>query len=82
MTRRSCLKDSVHHNYVWPFFDNHDGGHVNETEPYNGTLAEIRAANVDSGASPSAAEMAREGYYFIGWIDGSKGSETEKGGKV
>lgn len=76
------LKDSVHHNYVWPFFDNHDGGHVNETDPYNGSLADIHAANVDSGASPSAAEMAREGYYFIGWIDGSKGSETEKGGKV
>lgn len=76
------LKDSVHHNYVWPFFDNHDGGHVNETDPYNGSLADIHAANVDSGASPSAAEMAREGYYFIGWIDGSRGSETEKGGKV
>lgn len=76
------LDDSVHHNYVWPFFDNHDGGHVNETDPYNGSLADIRAANVDSGASPSAAEMAREGYYFIGWIDGSKGSETERGGKV
>ena len=76
------LKDSVHHNYVWPFFDNHDGGHVNETDPYNGSLADIHAANVDSGASPSAAEMAREGYYFIGWIDGSRGSETEKDGKV
>lgn len=76
------LKDSVRHNYVWPFFDNHDGGYVNETDPHNGSLADIRAANVDSGASPSAAEMAREGYYFIGWIDGSKGSETEKGGKV
>ncbi len=76
------LKDAVHHNYVWPFFDNHDGGYVNETDPYNGTLSEIREANVDSGASPSAEEMAREGYYFIGWIDGSQGSETEKGNDV
>lgn len=79
---RVLLDAPAHHDYPWPFYKENAPGLVNETDPYDGSPSEISSANVDSGASPSAASMARDGYHFIGWIDGTAGSETERGGEV
>lgn len=44
----------------------------------------VRAGEFVEKASPSAKDMARPGYCFLGWIDGTTGAglETEKGGAV
>lgn len=41
-----------------------------------------RAPEFVGAPSPTIDEMKREGYVFLGWIDGTAGSETEKDGAV